>query len=95
MRRMSYGIASLVLVASLAMAGTAVAKTAVITVDGQVGGKEKPKFDKKKFKPTNIKIDTTTADAADRERHAAEGLPVGGRIRQEERQVQPRRGSGL
>ena len=65
MGRMSFGIASLVLVASLAMAGTAVAKTAVITVDGQVGGKEKPKFDKKKFKPTNIKIDTTTADAAD------------------------------
>ena len=63
MRRMGYVVASLVLTASLAVAASALAKTAVITVDGQVGGKQKPKFDKKKFKPTNIKIDTTTTDA--------------------------------
>ena len=65
MRRMSFGIASLALVASLAVAGNAFAKTGVITIDGQVGGKQKPTFDKKKFKPTRIKIDTTTADADD------------------------------
>ncbi len=65
MRRMGYVVASLVLTASLAVAASALAKTGVITIDGQVGGKQKPKFDKKKFKPTNIKIDTTTADADD------------------------------
>ena len=52
MRRITYGIAALVLTASLAVAGSALAKTAIITVDGQVGGKETPKFDKKKFKGT-------------------------------------------
>ena len=63
MRRISYGITALTLVASLAVVGSALAKTAIITVDGQVGGKEKPKFDKKKFKGTGIVINTTTTDA--------------------------------
>jgi hypothetical protein len=62
---MSFQIVALVLVAGLALAGTAMAKTAVITVDGQVGGKEKPKFEKKKFKGTGIVVNTTTADADD------------------------------
>lgn len=35
------------------------------TIDAQVGGKEKPKADKKKFKGTTIFVETTTADAAD------------------------------
>lgn len=65
MRRMSLGIAAVVMLASLAVAGNAFAKTGVITIDGQVGGKQKPTFDKKKFKSTRIKIDTTTADADD------------------------------
>ena len=63
MRRMGYVVASLVLTASLTVAASALAKTAVITFDGQVGGKQKRKFDKKKFKPTNIKLDPTTTDA--------------------------------
>lgn len=63
MRRMSLRIAGLALVAGFAITGSAVAKTAVITVDGQVGGKETPKFDKKKFKGTGIVVNTTTADA--------------------------------
>ena len=67
----------------------------MITVDGQVGGKEKPKFDKKKFKPTNIKIDTTTTDADN-----PDGLPPKVyqsvvEVRPEEHQVQPQRSPRL
>jgi len=46
-------------------AGTALGATAVVTVDGQMTGKETPKLDKKKFKPTSITVSTTTLDAAD------------------------------
>ena len=67
MRRMEpTWIAALVLISPASRwPRSAFAKTGVITIDGQVGGKQKPTFDKKKFKPTNIKIDTTTADADD------------------------------
>ena len=44
-------------------AGTALGATAVVTVDGQMTGKETPKLDKKKFKPTSITVSTTTLDA--------------------------------
>jgi hypothetical protein len=46
-------------------ATTAYAATAVVTVNGQMTSKAKPKLDKKKFKPTSITVETTTLDAAD------------------------------
>ena len=64
MGRMRLAVAAAALVASLAIGGVAHGATATLTIDGQVGGKEKPKFDRKKFKPTTIDIDTTTADSA-------------------------------
>ena len=64
MGRIRWTIAAAALVGGLALSGVALAATATITIDGHVGGKEKPKFDRKKFKPTTIDIDTTTADSA-------------------------------
>ena len=66
MRSKRFLIGACAVAASLAIPSTALgAAAAVQTIDGQLGGKEKPKFDKKKFKPTQIFVETTTADAAD------------------------------
>jgi hypothetical protein len=64
MGRIRWTIAAAVFAGGLALSGVALAATATITIDGHVGGKEKPKFDRKKFKATRIDIDTTTADSA-------------------------------
>jgi hypothetical protein len=47
-----------------AVAATAISAPATQTIDGVLGGKETPKFDKKKFKKTSVKVTTTTSDAA-------------------------------
>ncbi len=44
-------------------AGSAMALTPVQTIDGVLGGKATPKFDKKKFKKTSVEVTTTTSDA--------------------------------
>src|ERR1044072_3505853 len=44
-------------------AGSAIALTPVQTIDGELGGKATPKFDKKKLKKTSVEVTTTTADA--------------------------------
>ena len=44
-------------------AGSAMAITPVQTIDGELGGKATPKFDKKKFKKTSVEVTTTTSDA--------------------------------
>jgi hypothetical protein len=44
-------------------AGSAMALTPVQTIDGELGGKATPKFDKKKFKKTSVEVTTTTSDA--------------------------------
>ena len=46
------------------MASSAFGPTANQTIDGVIGGKQTPKLDKKKFKKTSVKVETTTADAA-------------------------------
>jgi hypothetical protein len=53
-----------VLVAMTAGVATAYGATAVVTIDGQLTNKAKPKLDRKKFKPTSISVSTTTLDAA-------------------------------
>jgi hypothetical protein len=58
-------LATIALVAMTAGAATAHAATAVVTIDGQLTNKAKPKLDRKKFKPTVITVSTTTLDAAD------------------------------
>ena len=44
-------------------AGSALALTPVQTIDGVLGNKATPKFDKKKFKKTSVEVTTTTSDA--------------------------------
>ena len=63
MRKKRFLIGALGLAISIAFASSAAAITPVQTIDGVLGGKEKPKFDKKKFKKTSVKVTTTTADA--------------------------------
>jgi hypothetical protein len=64
MRNKRYLVGALALAISMLFASSALAITNVTqTVDGVLGGKEKPKFDKKKFKKTSVKVTTTTADA--------------------------------
>ena len=64
MRNKRFLIGALGLTISMLFASSAFAVTNVTqTVDGVLGGKEKPKFDKKKFKKTSVKVTTTTADA--------------------------------
>jgi hypothetical protein len=66
MRNKRFLIGACAVVASIAIPSTAFGAAAAIqTLDVQVGGKEVPKFDKKKFKKTSIFVETTTADAAD------------------------------
>jgi hypothetical protein len=62
MRKQHCVVGALTVVAAVAFCGTAYAATAVVTVDGVVGGKEKPTFDKKKYKPTSLTVSTTTID---------------------------------
>jgi hypothetical protein len=65
MRSKRFLIGACAVAASIAIPSTAFGAAAAIqTIDGQVGGKETPKFDKKKFKATKIYVKTTTADAA-------------------------------
>ncbi len=61
-RRIFYAGALVAVVVGLAPASAAAA-TALQTVDGQLGGKTTPKFDKKKFKSTSLNFGTTIADA--------------------------------
>jgi len=49
---------------ALGVAASAIGATATQTIDSVLGGKTTPKFDKKKFKPTSIQVETTTADAS-------------------------------
>ena len=64
MRNKRFLVGALALAISMLFASSALAVTNVTqTVDGVLGGKEKPKFDKKKFKKTSVKVTTTTADA--------------------------------
>ena len=57
-------VAVLGLTITAAVAATAISAPATQTIDGVLGGKEVPKFDKKKFKATSVKVTTTTSDAA-------------------------------
>ena len=90
MRRMSYGIALTVLVASLAVAGARWRIPAMIT-DRRSGRRQA----EAEVRQEEVQADEHQDRHDDRrrrrpERHAAEGVPVGGRIRQAEHQVQPR-----
>jgi hypothetical protein len=65
MRTKRFLIGAFVLAISVFVSSAAFGATAAIqTIDGQLGGKEKPKFDKKKFKATSVFVETTTADAS-------------------------------
>jgi hypothetical protein len=64
MRRKRYLIAAALGLTITAVAATgAVGLTPTQTIDGVLGGKTTPKFDKKKFKATSVKVTTTTTDA--------------------------------
>jgi hypothetical protein len=64
MRRKRYLIAAALGLTITAVAATgAVGLTPTQTIDGVLGGKTTPKFDKKKFKKTSVKVTTTTSDA--------------------------------
>lgn len=66
MRSKRFLIGACVLASCVAIPASAFgAAAATQTIEAQVGGKEKPKADKKKFKGTTIYVKTTTADAAD------------------------------
>jgi hypothetical protein len=49
---------------SVLAAGPALSAPATVTIDIQATGKEKPKLDRKKFKPTSISFGNTITDAA-------------------------------
>ncbi len=55
---------AVILAGSIIGAPAALAAPAVVTVDGQMTGKETPKLDKKKFKGVEITVATTMADQA-------------------------------
>jgi hypothetical protein len=64
MRNKRYLIAAtLGLVITAVAATSAIGLTPTQTIDGVLGGKETPKFDKKKFKATSVKLTTATSDA--------------------------------
>jgi hypothetical protein len=65
MRNKRFLIGALGLALSVFVASAAFGATATQTIDGQLGGKEKVKFDKSKFKASSVFVETTTADAAD------------------------------
>jgi len=64
MRKKRFLIAGLGLAISIVVAGTAISAPAVQTLDVEVGGKSAPKFDKKKFKATSLKVKTSVSDQA-------------------------------
>jgi hypothetical protein len=64
MRRKSLLVAAAGVAVTAAVAGTAIGAPADQTIEGELGGKTTPKFDKKKFKKTSINVITTVADAA-------------------------------
>jgi hypothetical protein len=64
MRRKSLMIAATGGVIAVAVAGTAIGAPAVQTIEGELGGKTTPRFDKKKFKKTSINVITTVEDGA-------------------------------
>ena len=55
---------ALCLVVAIVPAGAAFGATAIQTIDAELGGKETPKFDKKKFKKSSLEVETTVADSA-------------------------------
>jgi hypothetical protein len=63
MRNKRLLIGALALAISVFVASAAFGATATQTIDGQVGGKTTPKFDKKKFKASSVFVETTTSDA--------------------------------
>jgi hypothetical protein len=64
MRNKRFLIGALGLASSLFVASSAIGAPATQTIDGQLGGKETPKFDKKTFKATSVFVETTTSDQA-------------------------------
>jgi hypothetical protein len=64
MRRKSLLAAAAVAAVTVAVVGTAIGAPAVQTIEGELGGKTTPKFDKKKFKKTSINVITTVEDGA-------------------------------
>lgn len=65
MRRDQLLAATMTVAACGALAGTAFGATATQTLDAELGGKETPKLEKKKFKPSSAEVSTLTSDAAD------------------------------
>ncbi|MGH2952707.1 MAG: hypothetical protein ACRDK9_01620 [Solirubrobacterales bacterium] len=63
-RRRTYLIGALGLALALAISSVAISAPADQTLDVIVGGKAKPKLDKKQFKKSSIEVTTTVADAA-------------------------------
>jgi hypothetical protein len=57
-------VAALCAAAVAIPASSALAATAVQTIDATLAGKETPKLDKKEFKKSSLAVKTTTADAA-------------------------------
>jgi hypothetical protein len=64
MRRKSLLAVAAVAAVTVAVVGTAIGAPAVQTIEGELGGKTTPKFDKKKFKKTSINVITTVEDGA-------------------------------
>lgn len=65
MRTKRFLIGACVLATCVIVPSTAFgAASAIQTIEGQLGGKTTPKYDKKKFKATSVFVETTTADAA-------------------------------
>jgi hypothetical protein len=64
MRRKSLLAAAAVAAVTVAVVGTAIGAPAVQTIEGELGGKTTPKFDKKKYKKTSINVITTVEDGA-------------------------------
>jgi hypothetical protein len=63
--RKRYLIGACVLATAVLVPSTAFgAASAIQTIEAELGGKTKTKFDKKKFKKTSFDVETTTADAA-------------------------------
>lgn len=57
-------VAALAVGIAASVSGVAIGAPAVQTIDVQVGGKAKPKLDRKKFKKTSIEVETTVHDQA-------------------------------
>jgi hypothetical protein len=64
MRRKFLLAVAAVVAVTVAVVGTAIGAPAVQTIEGELGGKTTPKFDKKEFKKTSINVITTVEDGA-------------------------------